>query len=429
LRKLTCTILLITILISGIAFVSNAPFGKAQTSTPVNGIITKDTTWTQANSPYNLTGNVLINSGTTVTVEAGATLNLNGYYIRVNGSLIVQQGVSINMQNAATIQVNGVLSAKGTSVNPILVNGSPEIFHIQPVYSSIIFSVNSAGWDSQAVSGSIIEYTVLKTTTVTVSSSIKVDKCTFTNSGLNIMGGSPSITNTVLGEGITFTGGTPLISNNTINSSVTCNGVEPKIGNGNSAIIQNNVISGIPPGYSAIVITGHSLGCNIIIEGNLIMTSLYPQSYGIDIDFGDNVNASLNIVDNTIINNAVGIYIRSNVTQLSGNNIYNNTLNVKLGQSNSVDCTNNWWGTTNQQTINQTIYDFKDDFNLGIVNFIPFLTAPNTQAIPVGQAQMLSSNMSTLPTVTPEYPLTTIIIITIIAVSLMVLASNKTKKK
>jgi hypothetical protein len=98
-RKSLLIAFLIALMISGLAFVGSVPFGKAQTSTSVNGIITSDTTWTQANSPYNLTGNILINSGTTVTVGAGTTLNLNGYYIIVNGSLIVQQGVTINMGN------------------------------------------------------------------------------------------------------------------------------------------------------------------------------------------------------------------------------------------------------------------------------------------------------------------------------------------
>jgi hypothetical protein len=45
--------------------------------------------------------------------------------------------------------------------------------------------------------------------------------------------------------------------------------------------------------------------------------------------------------------------------------------------------------TTDTQAINQTIYDFKNDFNLGSLTFIPFLSSPNTQA-------------PTSPTSTPE---------------------------
>jgi hypothetical protein len=65
------------------------------------------------------------------------------------------------------------------------------------------------------------------------------------------------------------------------------------------------------------------------------------------------------------------------------NNIYANTnYNIYLAVSNNVNATNNWWGTTDTQSINQTIYDSKNDFNLGTVNFIPFLTEPNPAAVP-----------------------------------------------
>ena len=41
---------------------------------------------------------------------------------------------------------------------------------------------------------------------------------------------------------------------------------------------------------------------------------------------------------------------------------------------------NNWWGTSSDSDIQTTIYDFFDDFNLGIVDYTPFLTQPNTGA-------------------------------------------------
>jgi hypothetical protein len=49
LPKLVFAILLITVTISGLALASNIYDGIAQASTPVNGIITQDTTWTKTN--------------------------------------------------------------------------------------------------------------------------------------------------------------------------------------------------------------------------------------------------------------------------------------------------------------------------------------------------------------------------------------------
>jgi hypothetical protein len=46
------------------------------------------------------------------------------------------------------------------------------------------------------------------------------------------------------------------------------------------------------------------------------------------------------------------------------------------------NATYNWWGTTDVQVINQTIHDYKNDFNLGNVTFEPFLTEANPSAAP-----------------------------------------------
>jgi hypothetical protein len=56
--KLFLSACLVVILISGIAFAGALQFGTAQSGTNFNGIISSDTTWTQADSPFTLTGPV-----------------------------------------------------------------------------------------------------------------------------------------------------------------------------------------------------------------------------------------------------------------------------------------------------------------------------------------------------------------------------------
>ncbi len=41
-----------------------------------------------------------------------------------------------------------------------------------------------------------------------------------------------------------------------------------------------------------------------------------------------------------------------------------------------VNATNNWWGTTNTDSIDARIYDYYDDSTQGEVLYTPFLTAP-----------------------------------------------------
>ena len=52
--------------------ISVVPFGLAQGGSNESGVISSDATWTQANSPYSLTGNVLVDTGVTLTIQAGA---------------------------------------------------------------------------------------------------------------------------------------------------------------------------------------------------------------------------------------------------------------------------------------------------------------------------------------------------------------------
>ena len=57
--------------------------------TNVSGAISSDTTWSLANSPYTITGSVLVSNGVTLTIEAGVTVNFpDGYKILVKGNLL-----------------------------------------------------------------------------------------------------------------------------------------------------------------------------------------------------------------------------------------------------------------------------------------------------------------------------------------------------
>jgi hypothetical protein len=90
------------------------------------------------------------------------------------------------------------------------------------------------------------------------------------------------------------------------------------------------------------------------------------------------------IRNNTIVNNSVGFNLRNSPSPIiMYNNIMDNdafSIYLNEGFVSNVTATYNWWGTTDTQTINQTIHDFNDDFNLGAVDFVPFLTQLNPAA-------------------------------------------------
>jgi hypothetical protein len=69
--------------------------------------------------------------------------------------------------------------------------------------------------------------------------------------------------------------------------------------------------------------------------------------------------------------------------------------------SRDVNAAQNYWGTINPSAIDKLIYDFNDDFNLGKVNYTPFLTEPNSQAMPDPNAPISTPKPEQTPTPTP----------------------------
>jgi parallel beta-helix repeat protein len=268
------------------------------------------------------------------------------------------------------MKINGTLSARGTSTDKIffISNGNSLGFQLSVAKDGIlIFSSGSNNWNDQAQSGNIIENAILNSTqgipTININdnSSPKINKCTISN-----MGGQRAI---FIGAG-----GSPIISNSTIKDSfcgITFSG-------NSQGVISDNVISSCSDGIE--VYSGSPL-----IERNLIINNTGNEINGGGGIRIDNIGTTPIIRNNTITQNSVGInLIRSPQPIITNNNfISNQKYHIYLysgsGETttNDINATGNWWGTTNIQTINQTMRDNKNDFNLGTVKFAPFLTSPN----------------------------------------------------
>jgi hypothetical protein len=534
-KKLLTSALLI-ILIGGFAL-AGIPH-TVQAATNVTGIIYSDATWTKANSPYTLTGPVAVNVGVTLTIEPGASVELNGYYIQVNGTLI----------------------ARGTAAEEIRFSNG-----------QIKFTDVSVEWNEQTGSGCIIEQAILDKTSLYSSNSLKISGSSinenYSDSVQLFLGGSSVLTDNVI-KGAVEVEGAALISGNTITGRVTAGDSSTIMNNlitqdeitfrttnkayairaGIGSTISGNTVTGVanpaypvPTGELAAIcgydnsvisnneVTGTIGGQPSVISNNIITGGGFNSDWGgqktsaiyaIDIysnssTISDNsitgtTGAAINfnhgsstISDNTIIGdirggsdstqttiahntiegrigvfqghlaifdnvirngalncggsevsihdnviyyceNGIGVFegtatIERNVIVKNGigisiedqavirgntisennigielnnaqsvtieyNNIQNSTQNsVYLATSSNIEASNNWWGTTDTQEISNSIFDFEEDFNLGKVNFVPFLTEPNPDApeIPPLTTSPTPSPTST-PTTTPS---------------------------
>jgi hypothetical protein len=401
LKKLAALIAL-AIFIAPFLLVNNSQLVVDASSNTVSGIITCDTTWTKANSPYYISGPVTVAQGITLTIEPGVHVIGNTY---------------------SYIDINGTLRAVGTADDLI------------QFYSSMIdFMPSSSNWNEQTGSGSIIEYAIL--------------------GSINILYASPKLSYNSIGSIIHIDGGSPIISYNAIHSNVVNDGVidiagdSPTISNneiegqiyveyGSPSICNNSITSNsftydpysqqrydhplldfpdirlVNESISGIILggtngvrlvgwnwpykTGYSY--NAYIADNTITASLnclWGLGYGVwagpegtatlernkiyNCTTGIYVGGAVTISDNTISNNDIGLTVNtSRQVNINQNNIQDNNRTINSITKGTYDLTNNWWGTTNAQTIQQMLYR---DQNNGTFNYQPYLTAANPDALP-----------------------------------------------
>lgn len=397
------------LVISWFALVGCGRFGAAQSSTNVGGTIASDTAWIKANSPYNLTANILVSTGATLTIEADIALNLNNHYIRVDGALIIKPGVIINIKSAVedgSIQVNGIMNARGTRNSPIQINGAVSGQYLSPDYPSITFSQSSVDWNEINGSGSIIESTVIHSTCLNIKNSLRVANVTFVDGGINIFDGSPVISNSSITSRISISGGSPVIAGNYLTSGfISVYGKRA----GENVIISDNVISSaktsMGKGTAGIWFGGNQeIGGHVLIQRNLITGN--QEGIQIFTPNSEELKTSLTIQNNTIVGNTVAISVLSCYSPtIIYNNVYNNSLSIQLSQdaSNDIDAVYNWWGLTDANSISQLIFDSKNDSILGTVKYEPFLTALNLNATPDPNLSLaMIPALTMMPTTTPS---------------------------
>ncbi|MCW4000789.1 MAG: right-handed parallel beta-helix repeat-containing protein [Candidatus Bathyarchaeota archaeon] len=334
----------------------------AQCATPVGGLISSNVTWSRTGSPYILTGPVGVTAGASLTIEAGVTVDFASYYIQVNGTL-----------NAR---------GSGSDIITFTCNGKwwSQVSYIE-------FMPTSTAYSEQTGLGCIVENARFNITTVRIRDcSPKISGNTFDNAAavsVEAQGGAPIISdNTIncqLCGGITASGSAK-VTNNFVNSSGYIYGIKAE---GNVALTNNRVVRcwvGVTASGTCSIKDNVILGCydtgltlsgsSVAVEGNYISGN--PKN---------GVVGGGKIRDNTIASNGVGIKNPTAASTIKNNNIVNNSQSsIYLDTADNIDATNNWWGTTDQAAVAASIHDNKNDYNAGIVTYLPMLNSPSSTA-------------------------------------------------
>ncbi|MDD3877011.1 MAG: right-handed parallel beta-helix repeat-containing protein [Bacteroidales bacterium] len=264
-KKLIFTTMLITAILSVYA-------------TNVSGPISTNTTWTLANSPYQVTGNIVLMPGNTLTIEPGVQVKFNaGLSIQIRGKLL-----------AVGTPTQKITFTSNTTLTP----GAWGYIYFDDVSTDAVYDVNG-----DYVSGSIMQYCIIEYAggaTVTDNGALRldgahpfVDHCNISNNssrGINAWNLTSklqikysNITHNIVtgsGGGICVEGiGTVIISHNTISNNIATSGTGGGINASSTTTISNNTISnnsasGLNFGGGGGIKGGGTIYNNIIINNS-----------------------------------------------------------------------------------------------------------------------------------------------------------------
>ncbi|MGQ7947045.1 T9SS type A sorting domain-containing protein [Flavobacterium sp. WC2509] len=390
-------------------------YTKVISQTNVSGPYFTNTTWSLSGSPYNLTGDVQIPNGVSLTIEPGVQINFNSdYEILIKGILVANGTKDLPIIFNGNIAGKAMLIFKSTNLS------NSQLFHVKFFgpknalqlanesefsqdlikntgilqLSDIVLTntyVQTKGYSSTAslvidnatISGTIIKGLYPRTETIEIKNStiknstiisdsynygIKVNKCVVDKTSLSIgcCGANIAITNSELTDSQIIEGsenpkdGPVIIKTSKINNSplnlpaarVEITQSEFNYNTSNGLIFGNGK-------FECSQITGNNSGTAIKITG-----------YN-----GYNIGGSVAFTNSTIKNNSVGLEIaNANIITIDNSNFYNNTTyNIQNNSSKNITANNNWWGTTNVTTISNSIYDYYKNINLGQVNYTNYL--------------------------------------------------------
>ena len=264
------------------------------------------------------------------TLAGGLTVSGGGQIWR---NTVTSGGVSLSGQ--ATVRENTVSGGISAGSNS-LVQG------------------NAAGGTINASGASTVRNNTVSSGGVSVGSGSTVQENQMTGGNLSAGALSTVITNTVRSGGIAVGNGSLAQSNDV--ERATGWGISAS---GNVTLTHNRVV-------------GNASGVNAssgLVQGNLI-----ANSNGVGLQVG-----TATVVSNTLTGNKGNtLVIASGTPTITANNLELNTGTYDLvnNTANPISATLNWWGATDNGTIDTRVYDYFDDFNLGRLTYTPVLTGP-----------------------------------------------------
>jgi hypothetical protein len=348
----------------------------------VSGGIYANTTWSFANSPYIVTGNVVVFPGDTLTIEPGVTVKFDSAVgLELRSSLLIALGTATDSITFTSNSANpipgiwgdafgggiwlsgiayssafnyckveysraGINNFTGVSFirNSTFLYNVTGLRKIEFPCDSCVFKFNSTGVDQ--ISNSIMNYCIISNNTLGAGSvyNARLRNC-FIDSNQTGLGGAGS-------------GG--IAASRFFSCSISHN--------------QTGIYMGTGPGPNYLqqctINDNSDIGIRSITEYGDSIISCEIRNNGTGIKAGG-LHSPTVISKCDIEDNGMGI-VASPQAHISCNKICNNAIyNLQLFSSNPLNVSGNYWCTTDSTNIASTILDGYDSVAFGLVTFLP----------------------------------------------------------
>jgi hypothetical protein len=368
------------ILLSVISIVISAAV-NAQTN--VSGGIFSNTTWTLANSPYIVTGSVVVFPGYSLTIEPGVTVKFDSLqYLEIRQSTLIANGTAAapilftSNSSSPTPGIWGHANYGGVWLNGAL---TASLFnHCTITYSTTgLYGGNAV----QHLKNSNFLYNSQYGSKYT--GSISTDSCVFSYNQYGIGGTTgPSMNYCTISHNTYGIEDPANVTMTYCNVDSNQTGLGGAAGLGTANLRMNNCN-----------IRYNQLGLSCNAPGwNIIKNCIFEKNSSTGIAFG--VSSSDSLVDCQLIYNATGAYDHStNGAYIIHNNFENNSTGIQVNTSNphihcnricnntfaglqmiistNVNVANNNWCTPDSASTMSSIYDGYDNASLGLAYFTP----------------------------------------------------------
>lgn len=323
-------------------------------ATNVSGIISTNATWTKANSPYIVTGDIDIDTNALLTIEPGVTIKVDGNY---------------------TIYVDGIIKALGTGSDNILFTSnrpSPAMGNWKGIVIRRMISTDTLVFDHchfQYADNAIYS-----------DGFLRIVNSKFDNNQFGINALQDAVINECVflnnHDAIYVTGNNDIT---VVNSDIAYN-VNGFSGGGylaHNKIHHNSY--GVTSGGKNIVIYDNEIAYNtesgiVNTQGSITFNQIWYNGVGIQAPI------STYIAHNGIKYNETGVLVVYNYPgQIEYNCIEQNSkYNFKNSDVNLMDMSNNYWGASDSATVMTKIFDYYSDFSKGKTILTPLLQSEDS---------------------------------------------------